>query len=135
MKFPKVTRWAIEGGVLDLAAAILMVRWIRRRGEQQSLRVWQPMGQMPGVDDALGMASDAAGMPFGKYKKVSIVVDLLRRLVGSQAFFFLVAACFNPHSWLGREIRSFWGMIWRKPRPQLTAGVTRPPGIGRILKE
>ena len=129
MKLPRVSKWMVESSVLDLAASILMSRWIRKRGHEQSLRLWQPYGQIPIVDDALGAASGANNLPFGKHQKIAIVVDLIRRFVGSQAFFFLVAAMFNKESWLNREIRRFSTVLCRKRNAPARA--PRPRGVGR----
>lgn len=51
MKFPWVNAFLEECSIIDVAAALLMVRWIRRRGELQSLNIWTPYGQAPLVND------------------------------------------------------------------------------------
>jgi hypothetical protein len=109
------SRWLIESGILDLAAAILMIRWIRRRDEAQSLG---------GFD---GYSSD------DKWRKVVIVVDLIRRLVGSQAFFVLALALANEESWLGRNLRAVWSLIAHRP-PKQTVAMIRKERYGNGVR-
>ena len=117
--------WPIETGILDLAMAVMMIRWIRRRNEAQALNIWQDRTAMPVVDDVLGRAAGAGNLPAGKWRKAGIAVDLIRRIVGSQAFFFLALACFNKDSWLNRELRSFGRMIFNRPElPDAKASVS-----------
>lgn len=84
--------WIVESGILDLAAAVMMIRLVRRRNELQLLG---------------GLDGDGIP-PAGKMRKTIIIVDLIRRLAGSQAFFFLALACFSKDSWIHRGIHSVW---------------------------
>jgi NhaP-type Na+/H+ or K+/H+ antiporter len=88
------SKWLIESGILDLAAGIMMIRWIRKREEAQALGGFEA-----------GYANDA------KWRKVVMIVDLVRRLVGSQAFFLLALAIANEESWLGRNVRVLWTAV------------------------
>src|ERR1035438_4251419 len=96
-------KWAgpVESGILDLAAAVMIIRLIRRRNDM----------------DSLGSIDGGAGnMPPGKWRKTGIAVDLIRRLVGSQAFFFLALACFDRQSWIHSGVRSIWGSVFHRPQ-------------------
>ena len=98
--------WIVETGILDLAAAVLLVRWIRHRTSGQ-------------VFDGLGPDGGAANLPPGKWRKAGVAVDLVRRIIGSQAFFFLAVTCFDRQSWINREVRGLWSAVF--PRPKLPA--------------
>ena len=118
--------WLIETGILDLAAAVLMIRWIRRRNELQVLDILPDRTAMPMLDGGAG------NLPPGKWRKAGIAVDLIRRVIGSQAFFFLTLACFDRNSFLNREMRSLWRTIFH--RPQLPAAGNKISLRDRMLR-
>ena len=91
----KLSRGFWETFILDLALAVMVTRFIKGRSETASF----------------GVASVPSGST-GKWRKSIIVVDLARRLVGSQLFFLLVEKMMSPDSRLRSILASVWSSIW-----------------------
>ena len=108
-----ISSWllGLESVVGDLAFVGTMVNWARRRNRKQILSNWETGTATPIVDDVLVRLSRADQASPSHLKQARIITNIIKRVVNTQAFYYLAVAARHPDSYLHREAKSFFQML------------------------
>ena len=122
----------VETGLADVAFFSFMVHWARRRKRAYILNRLDSSTATPLVDDVLLRLSGAETAMPARLRRAQMSTNAIRRVVNTQAFYYLNVAAFNGDSYLHREGRSFLRMLASRSSSRGPSGSSTDNPLMRI---
>ena len=101
----------LESVLGDFAFVGTMFAWARRRNRKQILSNWETGTATPIVDDVLVRLARVDHASAAHLKQARMITNIAKRVVNTQAFYYLAVAARHPDSFLHREMKSFFQML------------------------
>ena len=103
--------FGLESVAGDFAFVGSMFAWARGRNRKRILSNWESGAATPIVDDVLVRLARVDRASPAHLKQARMITNVAKRVVDTQAFYYLAVAVRHPDSFLHREMKSFFQML------------------------